>query len=91
MDPIDKTLVQFTAARGMPLDTVRLPATITQEIPQLLDAAKRLRPSTTIDDIVRAIFRFGIRNLRNTLQGGEPIDLAKLPGPQKAVTGGGEQ
>lgn len=85
MEPVTRMDVMLFTGKNFPAVVVRLPDFVVAEIPHLLEAAKVLNPAATAEDVVRGIVRLGIRNLRNQLQAQEPIDIAKLPGPQPKI------
>lgn len=80
--------VLIMGERNFPVAQTKLPVTVVADLPLLLEAAKRANPSMTYEEIVRAIWRYGTKQLRSNLATGKPIpstqNLPALVLPVKA-------
>lgn len=71
--------LQILGERNFPLATARINAEQAKDFPTLLDAAVKLNPATTPEDVVRAIWRHGCRRVNNILATRHPINTDELP------------
>lgn len=84
-DKIVRVDVLVLGERNFPVSAVKLPETAVADLPELLEAAKRMNPSLTYDEVVRSIWRYGTKVLRDALARGVPLKVSDLPGRVKPI------
>lgn len=72
--------LQILGDRNFPIATARINEEQCRDFPTVLDAALKLNPSTTPEDVARAIWRYGTRALQGNLARRIPIRVETLPG-----------
>jgi len=82
MEPAVRVDVWVLGARNYPLGYARLPAMLVADFADLLHGAKRLNPATTPEAVVRAIWRYGSRQLWRNLRHRIPLTAQDLPEPK---------
>jgi hypothetical protein len=82
MEPVVRVDVWVLGPRNYPVGYAKLPATLVADFADLVDGAKRLNPATTPEAVVRAIWRYGSRQLWRNLRHRIPITGQDLPEPK---------
>ena len=82
MEPVVRVDVWVLAARNYPLAYAKLPATLVVDFANLVDGARRLNPAITPESVVRAIWRYGSRQLWRNLRHRIPLTAQDLPEPK---------
>lgn len=86
-DKVTRVDLMVLGERNFPVYSLKLPQTAVADLPELLAAARRMNPSFTYDEIIRAIWRFGTQRLANTLAKGVLPRVEDLPDQIKPIKG----
>lgn len=83
-----KTIKRITIALygdgNYPLGEVKLPEAYVRDLPVLFEAAEALWPAITVDEVLRAVVRFGAKQTRDriarrqSITAGLPLDLTPI-------------
>lgn len=80
MEQISKVVVTLTDDKGYPLHVVKLSTMLVSDVNSFVAGVKLLDPSMGTEQIVRAIWRYGSRDVRNNLSRGiKPTDKQLPP------------
>jgi len=82
MEPVVRVDVWVLGARNYPLGYAKLPATLVADFTDLLHGARRLNPAASAEDLTRAIWRYGARQVWRNLRHRIPITAQDLPEPR---------
>ena len=82
MEQVVRVDVWVLGPRNYPLGYAKLPATLVADFPDLLHGAQRLNPATTAEDLMRAIWRYGARQIWRNTRHGIPLTARDLPEPK---------
>jgi hypothetical protein len=82
MEPVVRVDVWVLGARNYPLGYAKLPAMLVADFPDLLHGAQRLNPAASAEDLTRAIWRYGARQVWRNLRHHIPLTAQDLPEPK---------
>jgi hypothetical protein len=81
---VTRVTIALYGKDNFPLAEVKLPETYVRDLPVLFEGASKLWPAITVDEVLRAVLRFGVKQTRDRiarrqpLTSGLPFDVAPL-------------
>lgn len=86
MQTVARVDIMILGERNYPEAQVKLPDSVVADLPVLVAAAQLANPSASYAEVVRAIWRYGSREVRSALARGGKLNPNVLPGMVKPVT-----
>lgn len=86
MSKVARVDIMILGERNYPEAQVKLPDVVVADLPVLVEAAQAVNPSASYADVVRAIWRYGSREVRSALARGGKLSPQGLPGMVKPVS-----
>ena len=71
--------------RNSPVVQTRLPEAAVADLPGLVEAAQRLNPSVSYEEVIRSIWRHGTKVTRDALARGAGVRVEDLPKHVKPI------
>lgn len=76
--------VHILGERGFPLVLAKLTEAQSADFATLLATAQTKNPASTPEDVIRAIWRYGVRQTNKNFRDGIPLKVEDLPGALKS-------
>jgi hypothetical protein len=87
MDSVKAVDVWIVGDRNFPQSHLKLATHVVEDLPELVRSAQELNPSTTVETVVRAIWRLGSYRIRQNLLRRIPMRASDFRMPNKQGVG----